>query len=218
VARKRNPTGIYLGRCFLIRCVFHAAAVRSCRGCRNRFAGHHCVEAVRPCPRCQRRRHVKDHRCRRLDTVFGRLVVDAARFDGCRHCGERRITSPVSELVPERVSPELRHLQAKPAAQLPCRQARGTPRRAVAGNRRSESCHNTRPNARRRQTRRWGFSHIPAKRFNPGSRRQSSLGSDPVGAQITWPRLSSLSRITSGSNWRHLNSPEIDGTRNIRAS
>ena len=25
----------------------------------------------------------------------------------------------------------------------------------------------------------WGFLHIPAKRFNPGSRRQSGLGSDP---------------------------------------
>jgi hypothetical protein len=82
----------------------------------------HC-EAVRPCPRCHRRRHVKDHRRRRLDTVFGRLVVDAPRFDGCRHCGERRITSSVSELLPERVSPELRHLQAKLAAQLPFRQA-----------------------------------------------------------------------------------------------
>jgi hypothetical protein len=43
--------------------------------------------------------------------------------DGCRHCGERRLTSPVSELLPERVSPELRHLQAKLAAQLPYRQA-----------------------------------------------------------------------------------------------
>jgi hypothetical protein len=29
--------------------------------------------------------------------------------------------------------------------------------------------------------------------------------------------LPTASRITSGSNWRHLNSPEIDGTRNIRA-
>ena len=45
------------------------------------------------------------------------------RFDGCHHCDERRITSPVSELLPERVSPELRHLQAKLAAQLPYRQA-----------------------------------------------------------------------------------------------
>ena len=37
--------------------------------------------------------------------------------------GEGRITSPVSELLPEPVSPELRHLQVKLAAQLPYRQA-----------------------------------------------------------------------------------------------
>ena len=47
----------------------------------------------------------------------------APRFDGCRHCGERRIASPVSELLPELLSPELRHLQVKLAAQLPYRQA-----------------------------------------------------------------------------------------------
>jgi hypothetical protein len=29
-----------------------------------------------------------------------------------------------------------------------------------------------------------GFLHIPAKRFNPGSRRQSGLGSDPVFSQF----------------------------------
>jgi hypothetical protein len=80
-------------------------------------------EAVRPCPLCHHRRHLKDYRRRRFDTVFGRLAVRAQRFDGCRHCGERRITSPVSELLPERVSPELRHLQAQLAAQLPYRQA-----------------------------------------------------------------------------------------------
>jgi hypothetical protein len=49
--------------------------------------------------------------------------VRAPRFDGCRHCGERLIASPVSELLSERVSPELRHLQAQLAAQLPYRQA-----------------------------------------------------------------------------------------------
>jgi hypothetical protein len=80
-------------------------------------------EAVRPCPRCHHRRHLKDYRRRRYDTVFGRLVLGAPRFDGCRHCGERRITSPVSELLPEQVSPELLHLQVKLAAQLPYRQA-----------------------------------------------------------------------------------------------
>ena len=47
----------------------------------------------------------------------------APRFDGCRHCVERLIASPASELLPERVSPELRHLQAELAAQLPYRQA-----------------------------------------------------------------------------------------------
>jgi hypothetical protein len=77
-------------------------------------------ETVRPCPRRHRRRHLKDYRCRRFDTVFGRLGVRAPRFDGCRygcrHCGERRIASPVSELLPERVSPELRHLH-KPNSQ-----------------------------------------------------------------------------------------------------
>jgi len=55
--------------------------------------------------------------------VFGRLGVRVPSFDGCRHCGERLIASPVSELLPERVSPELRHLQAELAAQLPYRQA-----------------------------------------------------------------------------------------------
>jgi hypothetical protein len=66
---------------------------------------------------------LKDYRSRRFDTVFGRLGVRTPRFDGCRHCGERLIASPVSELLPDRVSPELRHLQTQIAAQLPYRQA-----------------------------------------------------------------------------------------------
>jgi hypothetical protein len=41
-------------------------------------------EAVRPRPSCHRRRHLKDYRRRRFDTVFGRLAVRAPRFDGCR--------------------------------------------------------------------------------------------------------------------------------------
>jgi hypothetical protein len=49
--------------------------------------------------------------------------VHAPRFDGCRQCGERLIASPISELLTDRVSPELRHLQAKLSAQLPYRQA-----------------------------------------------------------------------------------------------
>jgi hypothetical protein len=55
-------------------------------------------EAVRPCPRCHRRRHLKDYRCRRFDTVFGRLGVRVPRFDGCRHSGELLNASPVPGL------------------------------------------------------------------------------------------------------------------------
>jgi hypothetical protein len=91
-------------------------------------------------------------RCRRFDTVFGRLAVRAPRFDGCRHCVERLIASPVSELLPERVSPELRHLQAELAAQLPYRQAAALLEELLPGNRQSKLCHNTQPNARCRQT------------------------------------------------------------------
>ena len=56
-------------------------------------------EAVRPCPRCHRRRHLKDYRCRRFDTVFGRLGVRAPRFDGCRHCGEQAASAPSQALL-----------------------------------------------------------------------------------------------------------------------
>jgi hypothetical protein len=33
--------------------------------------------ASRPCPSCQARRNLKDYRTRRLDTVLGRIAVDA---------------------------------------------------------------------------------------------------------------------------------------------
>jgi hypothetical protein len=66
---------------------------------------------------------LKDNRSRQFHTVFGNLNVRAPRFDACCGCGERHIVSPLSELLPERVSPELRDLQVKLAAQLPYRQA-----------------------------------------------------------------------------------------------
>src|ERR1700738_4267768 len=61
-------------------------------------------EAVRPCPRCHRRRHLKDYRRRRYDTVFGRLVVGAPRFDGCRHCGEGPLPLRYRNCCPSRQS------------------------------------------------------------------------------------------------------------------
>jgi hypothetical protein len=55
--------------------------------------------------------------------ILGRLQEIVVSENGCRHCGERLIASPVSELLPQGVSPELRHLQAELAVQLPYRQA-----------------------------------------------------------------------------------------------
>jgi hypothetical protein len=101
-------------------------------------------ETVRLCPRCHRRRHLKDYRSRRYDTVFGRLVVSAPRFDGCRHCGEGRITSPVSELLPDRVSPELCRLETQIAGQFPYPSGSRALGGAVTGNWRSKLYATTR--------------------------------------------------------------------------
>ena len=80
-------------------------------------------EAKQPCPACGRRRHLKDYRMQKLYTVFGKLSLNAPRFDGRCGCGVGRIVSPVSELLPKRLSPELCNLQIKLAAQLPYRKA-----------------------------------------------------------------------------------------------
>lgn len=82
----------------------------------------HCEEKG-SCPVCHRRRSLKEHRRRQFYTVFGKLNVPAPRFDACRGCGEQRTVSPVSDLLPERVSSELRDLQVKLAAAVPYRRA-----------------------------------------------------------------------------------------------
>jgi hypothetical protein len=66
--------------------------------------------------------------------ILGRLQEIAVSEQLQRYCGDRRITAPVSELLPEQVSPELLHLQVKLAAQLPYRQAACALGRAIAGN------------------------------------------------------------------------------------
>ena len=82
-------------------------------------------ETARRCPACGEYRPLKDNRQRRVYTVLGKLTVKAPRFEGCRACKDRPCVSPVSELLRDRVSPELRYLQAKFAAQLPYRKAAG---------------------------------------------------------------------------------------------
>jgi hypothetical protein len=80
------------------------------------------AQAARQCVGCRRPRVLKEHRYRHLDTLFGRVVVPAPRFERCR-CGHASRASPVSALLPHRTTPGLRHLQARLGALMPYRRA-----------------------------------------------------------------------------------------------
>ena len=73
-------------------------------------------------PESDRRRPLKDYRRRQIDTVLGRVVVQAPRFRACR-CAGAKAVSPVSELFPTHATPELRHLQVTLGATLSYRRA-----------------------------------------------------------------------------------------------
>ena len=77
-------------------------------------------EDRRRCQRCGASRPIKDHRSRRLMTVFGEVEVDAPRFAACR-CGLRlrRTLSPLTELMPDRCTPEYERVLARMGALLP---------------------------------------------------------------------------------------------------
>jgi hypothetical protein len=82
----------------------------------------HC-RSSRLCSVCARTRAIKDYRQRVIDTIFGRLRVDAPRYERCRCGADRQSASPVSALIPGSVLPELLGLQARLGADLPHRQA-----------------------------------------------------------------------------------------------
>ena len=46
----------------------------------------------------------------------------------------------------------------------------------------------------------------------------AQAASEPIYVQSDTQVPSTAMRMTSGSNWRHLNRPEIEWTRNVRAS
>jgi hypothetical protein len=82
----------------------------------------HCKQK-RKCSSCGSLRPVKDYRRRHLDTVLGTVQFKAPRYHACPHCPGKGVSSPISELLPERTTPELRHLQVSLGAQIPYRQA-----------------------------------------------------------------------------------------------
>ena len=80
------------------------------------------ISKIRPCLACGRLRSIKEHRRRRLDTVFGHLRIHAPRFEACV-CGRSAASSPMAALFPHRSTPELRHLQVKLGCKFSYQQA-----------------------------------------------------------------------------------------------
>jgi hypothetical protein len=70
------------------------------------------IAKPRPCACCGQLRAIKDHRRRRIDTVFGHLRIHGPRYEACA-CGGANVSSPVAGLFPHRSTFELRHLQVE---------------------------------------------------------------------------------------------------------
>ena len=84
----------------------------------------HCCRRRR-CRRCGTPRPTKGKRSRRLLSLFGTVNVSAPRFEPCRRAVARRQTlSPVSEIMPDRCTPEYERVVAKMGASLLYRRAR----------------------------------------------------------------------------------------------
>jgi len=87
-------------------------------------AEEHC-QTRRRCSHCGGQRPLKDRRPRRLRSLFGTVEVRAPRFSPCQCSVTVRTTlSPVTEIMPDRCTPEYERVLAKLGALLPYRRAR----------------------------------------------------------------------------------------------
>jgi hypothetical protein len=101
-----SPIGLTLGEGKTILAVVQARLVEA-------QAAAYCA-ARRQCGHCGCARGQKDWRRRRLVTLFGTIEVVAPRFKPCR-CGvaSRRHLNPLSELMPDRCTPEFERMVAR---------------------------------------------------------------------------------------------------------
>ena len=87
------------------------------------FVEHQCrsiAAAHSFCDQCDARLSIKGWHQRQIRTVFGRIAVGSPRIRSCA-CAKARAGasfSPLVQLVPARVTPELEYLQVKWAAHL----------------------------------------------------------------------------------------------------
>jgi len=86
-------------------------------------ADAHCRHRRR-CSHCGAARPLKDHRSRRLVSLFGTVEVCAPRFGPCR-CGVacQRSLTPVAEIMPDRCTPEYERMLSGMGSALPYRRA-----------------------------------------------------------------------------------------------
>jgi hypothetical protein len=75
---------------------------------------------ARVCRDCMKLRRVRDRRTRKIQTLFGTITFDAPRISACPCRNDWGFVdvslSPLAELLPDRCTPEFRHLQAELSA------------------------------------------------------------------------------------------------------
>jgi hypothetical protein len=87
------------------------------------------------CRDCLTLRRLRVGRTRKVQTLFGTIIVDAPRIRACacrNHWGFVDVSqSPLAELLPDRCTPELRRLQAELSARHSYREAAARPLAAL---------------------------------------------------------------------------------------
>lgn len=69
------------------------------------------------CQKCLHPYRIKDHKMKRLNTLFGMIPLESPRFYSCNHCQEiPKSFSPLSQLIPIRNTPELLYIESKYAS------------------------------------------------------------------------------------------------------
>jgi hypothetical protein len=85
------------------------------------------ITCARVCGSCLGLRRLRDQRTRKIQTLFGTITVDAPRISVCPCRGDPGFVdvswSSLTELLPDRCTPELRRLQAELSAQHSYREA-----------------------------------------------------------------------------------------------
>ena len=77
----------------------------------------HYLANCRCCPDCYRDYKIKDHKIKKLNTLFGTLHLESPRFYSCQcYQKNRKSFCPLSQLITDRNTPELLYIESKYAS------------------------------------------------------------------------------------------------------